>query len=67
MGNYLKLLGDWLDGKKTYIFILLLFVMFMLDIKGLIPAEMQPYKEEIYAVLLAGAGISLRMGINKNK
>ncbi len=63
MGNYLKMLGDWLDGKKTYAFILLLFIMFMLDIKGLIPAEMQTYKEEIYAILLTGAGISMRMGM----
>ena len=56
----------FLEGKKTYIFIVLLLALFVLDSQGWIPPGMEKMKEELYAFLAAGAGISLRLGMKKD-
>lgn len=60
-----KNLSDFFDGKKTYIFLIALALFGFADIKDFIPQELIQYKPEIYIGLLTGAGISLRMGVQK--
>lgn len=62
----MKNITNFLDGKKTYICIGLLLALFVLDSSGLIPPDFQQYKKELYGLLFAGAGISLRLGMKKD-
>lgn len=62
----MKTITNLLDGKKTYICIFLLLGLFGLDTSGLIPPEFAEYKKELYAILLAGAGISIRLGMKSD-
>lgn len=62
--EWLKKLSEFLDGKKTYIFFLLLFGFGFMDFKEMLPPFLNENKMEIYLTLMAGAGISLRMGMD---
>jgi len=62
----MKKIPNFLDGKKTYICIGLLLVLFVLDSGGLIPPDFQKYKSELYGLLFAGAGVSLRLGMKSD-
>lgn len=57
-------LMEFLDGKKTYIFCLLLMVFGFLDFKDMLTPFLEENKMEIYITLATGAGISLRMGMD---
>ena len=52
-----------LEGYKTYGFLVLFFVAVVLQSQGLVPEIAEKYMTEVYAFLLAGAGISLRQGM----
>ena len=55
---------DFLEGRKTYLFFLLLFGFGFMDFKDVLPPFLDENKMEIYIALATGAGISLRMGMD---
>lgn len=62
--EFLKKLSDFLDGKKTYLFFLMLMAFGFMDFKDVLPPFLDENKMEIYIALATGAGISLRMGMD---
>jgi hypothetical protein len=65
LGKIFSSIDQFLDGKKTYLFLLALAIFAFADVKDFVPTDLLAYKSEIYIGLLTGAGLSLRKAVTK--